>query len=150
MTDEEKQVIRDKERDQKRKYREKVKDRSQAETSTSLMRPQVKGRLMNRVREVLTEPEDRNKIVLTSLLNESSFEAHPTSYSSSKRLPETTIAKVKSFYLDDDISRASPNITIKEGGEKKRLSLKHVLYTIQIKTLESQSFLTSSLQNSYQ
>lgn len=93
------------------------------------------GKFLKRSRLALRGTPEQNVHVLKQLLNESAdIDVAPTANSLSKKLPESTIKAVKDFFLKDDMSRPSPNlndvITVLEDGQKKKVSLKHLMYSV--------------------
>lgn len=61
-------------------------------------------------------------------------DVEPNSRKNGHELSAETVEKIEKFYLRDDISRPSPNtkdfVTVAENGEKQKLSLKHLLFTV--------------------
>lgn len=91
--------------------------------------------MLKRSRLALSATPEQNVQVLKKLLNESGdVEVPPTMNSLSKQLSASTIAAVKVFYLNDEISRPSPNtndvITVTESGLKRKISIKHLLFSV--------------------
>lgn len=136
LTNAEKETQREKNAKRQRRFNAKKKfELSQNVSSSPSIRPQVKGKLMNKARKVLTGTKQQNTEILRSLMIENiSDTTIPTLNSTSKQIPESTLKKVTEFYLNDEISRASPNgfesVTIKENGQKKKISVRHLIYTV--------------------
>lgn len=134
MDEEEKVEARKRERDRKRRKREEKK----CETVPSIaqpVRPQVFAKMIKRTKLSLRGTPDQNVLVLKKLLNESAdIEMIPPATSLCKQIPENTIESVKKFYLNDEISRSSPNasdvITVTVNGQKIKIGVKHLLYSI--------------------
>jgi hypothetical protein len=83
----------------------------------------VKGKLLKKARAALTGTDEQNLSVLSSLAEEiqgdESFEPEDVV---KYRLPEETSRAVTTFYLSDQISRSSPNVSdyviVKVDGQK--------------------------------
>lgn len=120
----------------KRRWRIKKLEASANLTKEAFATPQVKGKLLKRTRDSLKGTPEQNYSVLKCLINDfkdKNVEIKSMN-STSKQLPIATVAKVKSFYFNDDISRASPNVkdyvTVVENNQKKKISIKHLMYPI--------------------
>lgn len=132
LSDEEKQIRRIKDAERKRLSRLKTKQAIAVSRKNKLFAThQIKGKLMKKARLALSGTSEQNKCILKTLLCEMS----PVSTKETlKRLPEKTFNKVKEFYLNDEVSRASPNIndhvTVIQEGERIKISVKHLTYPI--------------------
>lgn len=132
----EKEVERQKNVVRQRRFIAKRKqEENQTLISSPVISPQVKGKLLKRARKVLTGTKQQNVEILKSLMSENISDVTLTTLNStSKKLPESTVKKVIDFFLNDEISRASPNgfeyVTIKEDGQKKKISVRHLIYTV--------------------
>lgn len=125
---------RDCERQRLHRERKKAEEKLVA-SETPKVRPQVLGKMLKRSRLALRGTPEQNVKVLKTLLNESAnIEVLQTASSVSKQLSADTIAAVKDFFLHDEISRPSPNvsdvITVKENCQKKKVSIKHMMYSV--------------------
>lgn len=133
MTDEEKKIHRDKEAERKRKLRMKKKGIVPPTAGPAFATVQLKGKLVKRTRETLRGTPAQNLSVLKHLIEEYS-DVNIAMSPARKGLPEATVAKVTSFYFNDQISRASPNmkdyVTVKEDNKRKKVSVKHLMYSI--------------------
>lgn len=133
LSNEEKLEARKKHAERQRILRGKKKQDSSK--TTPFNTPQVKGKLMKKVRESLTGTRDQTQSILSSLMSEF-IDDEPcqvnviTGYS----LPSETLEKVKDFFFNNQISRPSPNVsdfvTVVENQEKKRLSVNHLLFSL--------------------
>ncbi len=133
MTEKEKQMNREKEAERKRQFRMKKKGIIAPTPGPTFATAQVKGKLLKRTRETLRGTPVQNLKVLKILIDEVSGEnIVPTP--GRKGLPDETVKKVTSFYLNDEISRTSPNrkdyVTVMENNTKKKVSVKHLMYSI--------------------
>lgn len=139
LAEDERKEERRKNAERQRLFRLRKKEKlevSQALSSDSAFKsPQVKGKVMKKARQVLTGTVEQNKSILKSLMNEYADESPqqarvPTGYN----LSPIVLQKVKEFFYSDEISRASPNteefVTVMENQQKKKLSVKHLLYPI--------------------
>lgn len=110
-------------------------EQNQASTSVFLT-PQVKGKFLKKTRQTLLGTREQNISVLRELItefdedNETSDPVVTTGYQLS---PDTT-KKIQDFFLNDEISRASPNVrdavTVVANKKKEKLSVKHMLFSM--------------------
>lgn len=138
QTDDEKAERNKKKAESKRRQRASKKETLLADklthnlNSSPFPRSQERGKCLKQTRGSLKGSNRQKKEVLKTLLEE--IESVETVSYSNKSLPLTTLNKVKEFYMDDDISRSSPNskdvITIKKKGTRRCLSVKHMMYPI--------------------
>jgi Holliday junction resolvasome RuvABC endonuclease subunit len=139
LSDEEKQEIRRKNAERQRKNREKKKENVNVNIGTSsgsvFKTPQVKGKMLQRTRKTLNGTPEQIRTVLKSLLQENSLnESENDLLVPHHRIPSETAEKVEQFYLNDEISRFSPNIadfvTVIRDNEKVKVNVKHLMYSI--------------------
>lgn len=137
MTDEEKQENRKKNAERQKALRLKKKEdlaKAQAEPSPPpppFKTPQVKGKALKRTKGTLTGTDDQNKSVLRSLISEYA-DPIPLKPPSRNFLAPETFHQVKEFFYSSAITRDSPNssdfVTVIENQQKKKLSVKHLIY----------------------
>lgn len=134
MTDEEKIELKKKDAERKREWRKNQKDPEDDENSNqTFASPQVKGKLMKKVRKSLTGSEEQNKQILAELLDECG-EVSGENRSNGRELPSETKELVTNFFLSNEISRISPNtsdvISVESEGEIVQLVKRHLLYSL--------------------
>lgn len=114
-----------------RQYRQRKKLlQSNSESGSYFSSPQVKGKVIKKVRRVLTGSPRQNTEVLRTLL----LEQKMSSTVPRRSLPQRVNVLVTQFYDDDEISRASPNqrdcITVKDGDKTIILPARYLLYSL--------------------
>jgi hypothetical protein len=140
MTEDEKVVKRSNETQRKKIYRQKLKERmsssimSSSQSSVDLVTPQVKGKIIKRVKQGLRGSVNLKIEILKTINDELLQEKGSSVMSRTSNLQGDTVRKVIDFYLDDEISRTSPNskdsITVIIAGVKKKEPVKHLMYPI--------------------
>jgi hypothetical protein len=118
----------------KKKFEAHNSSQSSSKPISPFSRPQVKGKMMKRTRDTLKGTVEQNKNVLRSLMDEIDDDEAETEQSHFNCLDPNTIESVKSFYLQNEISRQSPNSsdfkTVVVNGEREKISVRHLLCSI--------------------
>lgn len=135
LNEEEKQKEKLKRNERQRLFRLRKKQAlkpTKSKIASPFATPQVKGKLLKKTRQTLQGTPEQNISILKTLLYESPLlENKRTDY---YVLPESTISKVTSFYDNDEISRASPNVndwvTVKVNDQRIKVSVKHLMYSL--------------------
>jgi hypothetical protein len=137
LTPEEQAEIRRREAERKKVARRKNKENrdSSDQSSTVFKSPQVKGKLLKKARAALTGTTEQNVFILKTLLDEENLDESESNFNENKlAISSDTLKKVELFYLDDQISSASPavkdSVKVTQDGTKTKVSAKYLLYSI--------------------
>lgn len=95
------------------------------------MRPQVLENIFKRTRFAFSGTPEQKDYVLKYILAENPATEEPKS---KDQLPGSTIEAVKNYYLNNEISRSSPNmkdvIIVTKSGQKIKVGIKYLLNSI--------------------
>lgn len=114
-------------------HRDKIKKRAEKPPQQAFATPQIKGKILKRVRKCLKGSEKQNVAVLKTLLNEH-INVESPKQSFGHLIPDDVINSILQYYLNDDISSPSPNtkdfLTITENNKKQKIGLRFLQYPI--------------------
>jgi hypothetical protein len=104
------------------------------DNSLDLSTPQVRGKIIKKVKQNLKGSPALKVEILKKLIEEYTDDGVPIRKSRTSNVPEDLVQKVVAFYNDDEISRTSPNqkdcVIVNVDGKKVKESAKHLMFPI--------------------